>query len=74
MSFNVLGVGTEMLSKLSSPVTEATEGGLKLLPGQMVKCGCLKVPGCQPLTTIKYAALLAVVVLWTPLGFVELVA
>ena len=29
-----------MLCALSPPVTEATEGGLKLLVGLMVKCSC----------------------------------
>ena len=36
----------EMLCELSSPVTEATEGGLKLLVGLIVKCSGLEVPGC----------------------------
>ena len=35
-----------MLCELSSPVTEATEGGLKLLVGRVVKCSCLEVPSC----------------------------
>ena len=32
-----------MLCEPSAPVTEATEGGLKLLIGLMVKCSCLEV-------------------------------
>ena len=32
--------------ELSSPVTEATEGGLKLVLGLMVKLNLLEVPGC----------------------------
>ena len=35
----------KMLCELST-VTEATNGGLKLLLGLMVKCSCLEVPGC----------------------------
>ena len=35
-----------MLSALSLPVTEVTDGGLKTLLGLMVKCSCLEVPGC----------------------------
>ena len=31
-----------MLCELLSPVTEATEGGLKVLGGLMVKCSCLE--------------------------------
>ena len=34
----------EMLCALSSPVTEATDGGLKCLARLMVKCTCLEVP------------------------------
>ena len=34
-----------MLCELSSSVTEATEGGLKLLLGLMMTCYCLEVPG-----------------------------
>ena len=29
-----------MFCKLSTPVTKATDGGLKLLLGLMVKCSC----------------------------------
>ena len=35
-----------MLYELCSPVTEATEGWLKLLLGLMVKYSCLEVLGC----------------------------
>ena len=42
----------EMLYVVTS-VAEATEGGLKLLLGLVVKCICLEVPGCRSLTT-KY--------------------
>ena len=35
-----------MLRKLSSPVTEATEGGLKHFVELLVKCSCLEVPDC----------------------------
>ena len=43
----------EMLCELFSHVTEATDGGLKLLLGLMVKCSCLEIPGCCSFTT-KY--------------------
>ena len=33
------------MCELSSPLTEATDGGLKLLLGLMVKCSCLEVAG-----------------------------
>ena len=33
------------MCELPSPVTEATEGGLKLLVGLMGKFSCLAVPG-----------------------------
>ena len=35
-----------VLCELSLPVTEATDNGLKVLEGLMVKCSCLGVPGC----------------------------
>ena len=36
----------EMLCALSSPLTEATDGGLKALLGLMVKCSHLQAQGC----------------------------
>ena len=42
-----------MLCAISSPVTEATDSGLKLLLGLMVKCSCLEVLGCCS-PTAKY--------------------
>ena len=42
-----------MLCEVSSPVTEANGGGLKVLVRLMEKFSCLEVPGCQSLTT-KY--------------------
>ena len=36
----------EMLCELPCPVTEAREGGLKLLLGLMVKYSCLEAPVC----------------------------
>ena len=43
----------EMLCELSSPVTEATNSGLKLLLELVVKCSSLEVLGCY-LSTNKY--------------------
>ena len=43
----------EMLCALSSPVTEATDGELKVLVGLMVECSCLEVAGCC-LSTTRY--------------------
>ena len=41
----------EMLCALSSPVTEATDDGLKDLLRLMMKCSCLEVLGCWSSTT-----------------------
>ena len=43
----------EMLCELSSPVTDVTDGGLKVLVRLMVKCSCLENWGCWSSTT-KY--------------------
>ena len=42
-----------MLCELSFPVARATDGGLKVLLGLIVKCSYLDVLGCY-LLTIKY--------------------
>ena len=63
-----------MLCELSSLVTEATNSGLKLFLGLVVKCSCLEVPSwCSSTLHMKSAALLAAAVFLAPLGSVELV-
>ena len=42
-----------MLYALSSPVIEATDGGLKILLRLMMKCKCLEVTGCCSSTTMQ---------------------
>ena len=55
-------------------MTEGSESGLKLLLGLMVKCSCLEVPFVDHRQlSMKSADLWPVVVLLTPLGFVDLV-
>ena len=59
----------KMLCDLTSPVAEATEGGLKALVGLMGKCSCLEVSGYYGMESMA----IWVVILSTPFGFVELV-